>query len=59
MSKYSQKAEQKIARTMEEFKAGRLQSVGSGKAVKSPKQAVAIGISKARHAGYRVPPPKP
>ena len=58
MNKYSPKAEAKIAKTMEEFKEGKLKSGGSGKTVKSRKQAVAIGISKAREAGHKVPPEK-
>lgn len=58
MSKYSPKAEAKIAKTMEEFKHGKLKSGGSGKRVTSRKQAVAIGISKAREAGAKVPPQK-
>jgi len=56
MNKYSPKAEQKISKTMEEFKQGKLKSGGSGKRVTSRKQAVAIGISKAREAGGKVPP---
>lgn len=58
MNKYSPKAEQKIQKTMEEFKQGKLKSGGSGKKVTSRKQAVAIGISKAREAGHKVPPSK-
>lgn len=58
MNKYSPKAEQKISKTMEEFKHGKLKSGGSGKKVTSRKQAVAIGISKAREAGGKVPPKK-
>lgn len=55
MNKYGPKAEQKIAKTMEEFKEGKLKSGGSGKKVTNRKQAVAIGISKARKAGHKVP----
>lgn len=58
MNKYGPKAEAKIAKTMEEFKQGKLKSGGSGKTVKSRKQAVAIGISKAREAGHKVPAEK-
>jgi Family of unknown function (DUF6496) len=32
-----------------------LRSGGSGKKVTNPKQAIAIGLSEARHAGARVP----
>lgn len=56
MNKYSPKAEAKIVKTMEEFKHGKLKSGGSGKKVTSRKQAVAIGISKAREAGHKVSP---
>ncbi len=55
--KYSDKAQDKIEETMEEFKEGKLKS-GSGQKVKSRKQAVAIGISKARKAGAKVPAKK-
>jgi hypothetical protein len=40
---------------MHEFKRGTLKSGGSGKKVTSKKQAVAIGLSKARAAGGKVP----
>lgn len=56
MNKYGPKAEAKISKTMEEFKEGKLKSGTSGKTVKKRKQAVAIGISKARKAGHKVPP---
>jgi len=52
--KYSKRASDKVARTMHEFKRGKLKS-GSGRKVTSRKQAVAIGISKARRVGYKVP----
>lgn len=53
--KYGTKASEKIGRTMHEFKRGRLRS-GSGGKVTSRQQAIAIGISQARRAGYKVPP---
>lgn len=53
--KYGKKASEKIERTMREFKHGTLKS-GSGEKVRSRKQAIAIGISQARRAGYKVPP---
>ena len=56
MNKYGPKAEQKIAKTMEEFKEGKLKSGKSGKTVKNRKQAVAIALSKERKAGHKVPP---
>lgn len=43
---------------MEEMKSGTLRSGGSGKKVKSRKQAVAIGLSEARAEGAEVPPRK-
>jgi hypothetical protein len=55
MAKYSEKAQQKVEKTMHEFKKGTLKS-GSGQKVKSRKQAVAIGLSKAREKGAKVPP---
>lgn len=56
--KYSDKAQDKIEKVMEEYKEGKLKSGKSGKKVKSRKQAVAIGISEARKAGAKVPPKK-
>jgi len=58
MNKYGPKAQEKIEKTMKEFKEGKLKSGGSGKKVTSRKQAVAIGVSKARAAGHKVPPEK-
>jgi hypothetical protein len=39
---------------MHEFKRGQLRS-GSGRKVKSRKQAIAIGLSEARREGAKVP----
>lgn len=55
MAKYSEKAQDKVEETMHEFKKGTLKS-GSGQKVKSRTQAVAIGLSKAREKGAKVPP---
>lgn len=44
----------KIAKVMREFKAGTLKS-GSGRVVKSRRQAMAIALSEARRAGARIP----
>jgi hypothetical protein len=41
------------------MKQGKLKSGRSGKTVHNPKQAIAIGLSEARKAGAKVPPPKP
>ena len=53
--KYSKKASEKIERTLHEWKRGTLKS-GSGGKITSQKQAIAIGLSQARRAGYKVPP---
>jgi len=37
------------------MKEGKLKSGRSGKIVKDPKQAIAIGLSEARKEGYKVP----
>ena len=57
MAKYSKKAEEKIEEVMHEYKHGKLKSGkgGKGGVVKSREQAIAIGISEARHAGLKVP----
>jgi hypothetical protein len=52
--RYGTKAQKKISRVMHEYKEGDLKS-GSGRKVKSRKQAIAIGISEARHEGDKVP----
>jgi hypothetical protein len=57
MAKYSKKAENKISKVMREKKRGTLRS-SSGRKVTSRKQAIAIGISEARQAGYKVPKKK-
>jgi len=54
VAKYGPKAQKKIEQTMDEFSQGKLKS-GSGDKVTSHRQAVAIGISKARKAGHKVP----
>jgi hypothetical protein len=59
MAKYSKKAQEKVAETMHEMKEGKLKSGRSGKKVKNPRQAIAIGLSEARKEGAKVPaPPK-
>jgi len=54
MAKYSKKAQDKIGEVMGEFKKGKLKS-SSGEKVTDRDQAVAIGISEAKDAGYKVP----
>ena len=57
MAKYSEKAGEKVEKTMHEMKEGKLKT-GSGKKVTSKKQAVAIGLSEARKEGAKVPKKK-
>ncbi|HMH64433.1 MAG TPA: DUF6496 domain-containing protein [Rhizomicrobium sp.] len=52
--KYSKAASKKVEKVMRERKEGTLKS-GSGKKVKSRKQAIAIGLSEARKEGKKVP----
>lgn len=54
MAKYSKGASASVERAMHEKKKGTLKS-GSGKKVKSRKQAIAIGLSEARKKGAKVP----
>jgi hypothetical protein len=58
MAKYGKKASKQVKQAMRERKRGGLKSGRSGKKVKSRKQAIAIGLSKARRAGAKVPPKK-
>jgi hypothetical protein len=58
MAKYGKKASEKVERAMHERKRGTLKSGGSGRTVKSRKQAIAIGLSEARKAGAKVPKKK-
>ena len=53
--KYSKGASKDVERAMKKRKAGTLKSGGSGRKVKSRKQAIAIGLSEARRAGGKVP----
>ena len=57
MAKYSEKAQEKVYKTMHEMKEGKLRS-GSGEKVTSKKQAIAIGLSEARKEGAKVPKKK-
>ncbi len=54
--KYSPAASAHVRTEMDEMKAGKLRSGGSGEKVTSRKQAIAIGLSEARRAGKKVPP---
>jgi hypothetical protein len=55
MARYDRKASKEVGSALHEMKRGELKSGRSGRTVKSRKQAVAIGLSKARHAGAKVP----
>lgn len=56
MAKYGKKAGAEVKESLHERKRGKLTSGTSGKKVTSRKQAIAIGLSKARKAGGKVPP---
>ena len=55
MGKYGPKSKQEVEKAMHEFKEGKLKSGKSGKKISNPKQAIAIGLSKARKKGGKVP----
>lgn len=55
MAKYGRKASKTVESAMRRRKKGTLKS-GSGRTVKSRKQAVAIGLNEARRKGAKVPP---
>ena len=57
--RYSKAASADVERAMKKRKAGTLKSGGSGRKVKSRKQAIAIGLSEARREGKKVAPRKP
>jgi hypothetical protein len=54
MAKYSRSASKNVESTMRRRKRGTLKS-GSGRTVKSRKQAIAIGLNEARRKGAKVP----
>ena len=51
------KGKSKVHKVMKEYKQSKLKS-GSGKKVKSRKQAVAIALSEARKSGAKIPKKK-
>ena len=53
--KYSPAASKDVEAEMKAMKEGKLTSGKSGKKVTDPKQAIAIGLSKARKKGAKVP----
>lgn len=54
MAKYGRSARKNVESAMRRRKRGTLKS-GSGRTVKSRKQAIAIGLSEAREKGAKVP----
>jgi hypothetical protein len=58
VAKESKSTQSDVKRAMHKRKAGTLKSGGSGKTVKSKKQAIAIGLSEARAKGKKVPAKK-
>ena len=54
MAKYGRSASKNVESAMRRRKRGSLKS-GSGRTVKSRKQAIAIGLSEAREKGAKVP----
>lgn len=58
MSRYSKKAADEVEKAMHEMKRGKLHSGRGGPKVKSRKQAIAIGLSKAKKKGVKVPTKK-
>jgi len=54
MAKYGKAASKRVETAMRRRKKGTLKS-GSGRKVKSRKQAIAIGLSEARSKGAKVP----
>lgn len=55
MAKYGLTAQKEVEKAQKERKEGKLTIGNSRKKVKSQKQAVAIGLSKARKKGAKVP----
>ena len=55
MARYGKKAQEKVEAAMHEFKEGKLKSGGSGRKVKNPKQAIAIGLSEAGASDQQSP----
>jgi Family of unknown function (DUF6496) len=55
MARYSKSASNDVKSAMKRRKEGTLKSGGSGKTVKSKRQAIAIGLSEARAKGKKVP----
>jgi hypothetical protein len=58
MAKYGKKAQSEVKKAVSEKKKGALHSGKAKKKVTSKKQAIAIGLSKARKKGAKVPAKK-
>jgi Family of unknown function (DUF6496) len=58
MAKYGKTAQKEVKKEMHLFKEGKAKSGSGDKKVKSRKQAIAIGLSKARAKGGKVPTKK-
>jgi len=56
MAQYGKKSQETVKEAMRKMKEGKLKSGRSGKTVRNPKQAIAIGLSEARQKGAKVPP---
>jgi hypothetical protein len=56
MAKYGKTAKREVKKALHKTKRGQQVSGKSGKKVTSRKQAIAIGLSKARKKGGKVPP---
>lgn len=56
--KYSKGAQKEVKNEMHRYKKGKAHSGSKLKPVKSKKQAIAIGLSKARKKGKKVPKKK-
>lgn len=54
-SKYGRAAQKSVKTAMHKMKRGKLISGRSGKKVRNPKQAIAIGLSEARKKGAKLP----
>ncbi len=55
MAKYGRKASSEVKKAIHKKKTGQLHSGKAKKKVTSKKQAIAIGLSKARKKGAKVP----
>jgi len=55
MARYSKKSQEFVKEKMHEYKEGE-PGGARGTKIKSPEQAIAIGLSEARKAGAKVPP---